>query len=206
MVSFRNLALVASTIFGLSSAAPTEILDKRARVSNNTQEFYILMTVTDGNPKYTQWARTSPPSFSHTPSNKPKVQASHTGAGFADPIFVQNKTDATPAFLNGTHLQFDVNVPGYPFSANGFPSDTNYARWEAIDITSGYGTGVWKNEGPDGLVVDNEEFDGWLVCEWFHGTDAPQLFQLIAGFDGGESGAYTFPSSCARVLLFPEFI
>ena len=62
---------------------------------------------------------------------------------------------------------------------------------------------MWKNEGPDGLVVDNEEFGGWLVCEWFHGIDAPQLFQVIEGFN---TEPYVFPSSCTRVLLFPEFI
>ena len=143
------------------------------------------------------------PQLSPKPSLNQTVQATHTGAGYADPVFVQNKTDATPAFLNGTSLQFDIDVPNYPFSANGGPSDTNYARWEAIGITSGYGTGVWKNEGPDGLVVDNEEFGGWLVCEWFHGIDAPQLFQVIKGFN---TEPYVFPSSCTRVLLFPEFI
>ena len=58
MVSMRNLALVASAIVGFTTAAPT----MEARQSwtpgtqNNTQEFYIHMTVTDGDTKYNGWA------------------------------------------------------------------------------------------------------------------------------------------------------
>jgi hypothetical protein len=126
------------------------------------------------------------------------VGAYHTGAGTADPVFAS--AAGSPAYLNGTNLQFDVSA--FPFSANGFPSDTNYARWEPITISSGYGTGPWINDGPNGLQVDQEEHDGWIVCEWFHGVNAPQLFQMIKGFD---TEPYTIPSSCARVLLFPVF-
>jgi len=185
MVSMRNLALAASAIVGLTAAAPT--MEARQTWTpgtlNNTQEFYIHMFVTDGDTKYTSWS----------------LEAWHTGAGFADPVFVN--TTGTRAFLNGTQLQFDANP--YPFSANGSPSDTNYARWEPVGIQAGYGTGVWKNDGSDGLEIDEEEFGGWVVCEWFHGVNAPQLFQLIKGFD---SDPYNVPSSCARVLLFPVFI
>jgi len=190
MVVLRNFAVLASAILGLTTAAPTE---KNARqtwipgTQNNTQEFYLHMTVTDGLTKYNGWA----------------LEAYHTGAGFADPVFT-NET-GTLAFLNGTNLQFDTSA--FPFSAIGSPSDTNYARWEPVTIESGYGTGVWVNKGPDGIVIDEEEFDGWLVCEWFHGYNAPQLFQLIKGFDHGDGyGPYDIPSSCARVLLFPVFV
>jgi hypothetical protein len=51
---------------------------------------------------------------------------------------------------------------------------------------------VWKNNGPDGIEIDNEEFGGWIVCDWFHGANAPQLFQLIEDFD---SDPYNIPSS-----------
>ncbi|KAE8452246.1 hypothetical protein EG329_000945 [Mollisiaceae sp. DMI_Dod_QoI] len=184
MVFIHNLALAASTLLGLAAAAPT-LSTRQTYVPgtlNNTQEFYIKMVVTDGPTTYQEWA----------------LEAYHTGAGLADPVFTN--TTGSPAFLNGTNLQFDVDA--YPFSANGYPSDTNYARWESITITSGYGSGGWVNNGPDGLEQNNEEFDGWLVCEWYHGTNAPQLFQMIKGFDGD---AYDIPSSCSRVLLFPEF-
>lgn len=147
------------------------------------------MTVTDGLTKYNQW----------------KLQAYHTGAGLADPVFAPTSDSGSRAYLNGTNLQFDVSP--FPFSANGFPSDTNYARWEPITIASGYGSGAWVNNGPDGIEIDNDEFDGWLVCEWFHGCNAPQLFQMIKGFDSSaECTAYDIPSSCARVLLFPQWI
>ena len=60
------------------------------------------------------------------------------------------------------------------------------------------------DNGPEcGIEVDNEEFGGWIVCEWFHGINAPQLFQLIKGFDTEPT---VIPSSCANVLLFPQFI
>jgi len=199
MVSFRYLAIAATTIATIASAAPTE---KRQTFTpgalNNTQEFYIRMTVTDGDTKYTQYACKFLDLLLYHLLTFP-VETYHTGAGMADPVFT-NSTGSR-AYLNGTNLQFDVSP--YPFSANAFPSDTNYARWEPVTITSGYGSGPWVNNGPDGLQIDQEEFDGWIVCEWYHGINAPQLFQMIKGFD---APAYTIPSSCARVLLFPEFI
>lgn len=132
-------------------------------------------------------------------SNNSPVSAYHTGAGLADPVFTS--TTGTRAFLNGTHLQFDVGP--FPFSLSAQPSDTNYARWESTSIASGFGSGVFVNNGPEGIQVVDEEFGGWLVCEWFHGTNAPQLFQFIKGFD---QDPYVIPSSCANVLLFTQFI
>jgi hypothetical protein len=120
----------------------------------------------------------------------------------ADPIFVLGM--GSRAYLNGTQLQFDESP--YPFSANGFPSDTNYARWEPITITAGYGSGPWVNNGPNGIPVNQEEHDGWIVSEWFHGMNQPQLFQMIRGFDRTGSTPDDVPATCARVLLFPEYI
>jgi hypothetical protein len=185
-VFIRNLALAASTLLGLTVAAPAAQESRQTFTPgtlNNTQEFYLKMVVTDGPTTYQEYA----------------LETYHTGAGMADPVFT-NST-GSPAFLNGTNLQFDANA--YPFAANGFPSDTNYARWEPVTITSGYGSGGWLNNGSAGIVQDNEEFDGWLVCEWFHGVNAPQLFQMIKGFDGD---AYDFSCSCSRVVLLPEYI
>lgn len=58
MVCMRNLALAASTLITFSAAAPT--IENRQTwtpgTQNNTQEFIIHMTVTDGNTKYTQYA------------------------------------------------------------------------------------------------------------------------------------------------------
>lgn len=182
MVSIRNLALVASTVISLTAAAPT-LETRQTGTQNNTQEFFIHMVVTDGDTTYNEWS----------------LEAFHTGAGLADPVFTSGT--GTPAFLNGTNLQFDANA--FPFSTIGLPSDTNNARWEPITIAAGFGTGVWVNNGPDGIEIDNPEFGGWIVCEWFHDINAPQLFQLIEGFD---TDPFDIPSSCARVLLFPVFI
>jgi hypothetical protein len=98
----------------------------------------------------------------------------------ADPIFVLGM--GSRAYLNGTQLQFDESP--YPFSANSFPSDTNYAGWEPITITAGYGSGPWVNNGPNGIPLNQEEHDGWIACEWFHGMNQPQLFQMIRGSIG----------------------
>jgi hypothetical protein len=130
------------------------------------------------------------------------VQAWHTGAGEADPVFVSDSPSR--AFLNGTSLQFDVGP--YPFGVNALPFDDNYGRWEPVTITSGYGSGPWVNNGPDGLRVDAEESDGWLACEWYHGANAPQLFQLIKGFDDVGAGVNDIPCSCGPVLLIPQWI
>lgn len=121
----------------------------------------------------------------------------------ADPVFVDpaNNTGSR-MYFNNSQLQFDVSP--YPFSINAFPSDTNYARWEPVTITSGYGSGKFVNEGSAGFQVDEEEADGWIVCEWYHGLNAPQLFQMIKYFDA--PNPYEVPSSCARVLLFPVWI
>ncbi|KUJ08117.1 uncharacterized protein LY89DRAFT_691392 [Mollisia scopiformis] len=181
MVFIRNIALAATTLLGLTSAAPA--LSARQASVNNTQEFYIKLVVTDGPTTYQEWA----------------LEAYHTGAGLADPVFTN--TTGSKAFLNGTNLQFDLN--GYTLGASANAGDTNYARWEPVTIGSGYGTGGWLNNGSAGIVQDNEEFDGWLVCEWYHGLNAPQLFQWIKGFDAPTD---VFPSSCSRVILLPEYI
>ncbi|EPE24782.1 hypothetical protein GLAREA_08635 [Glarea lozoyensis ATCC 20868] len=105
------------------------------------------------------------------------VEAYHTGAGFADPVFVPILTkeyQRTRSFLNGTHLQFDV--ADFSFAAKGFPSDSNYARWEPVTIESGFGDGIWVVDGEGFLAIAQDEHEGWIVCEWYHEVNAPQLF------------------------------
>lgn len=183
MVFLRNLALAASAFLGLAMAAPLETRQTYTPGTlNNTQEFILKMFVTDGSSKYTGYA----------------LEAYHTGAGLADPVFTNGT--GSRAFLNGTNLQFDVAA--FPFAANAEPGDTNYARWEPVTIASGYGSGGFVNEQSAGIVSDNPEFDGWLVCEWFHDINAPQLFQMIKGFD---VDPYVFPETCSRVVLLPQY-
>ena len=78
-----------------------------------------------------------------------------------------------------------------------------WPRWEPTTITAGYGSGSFYNDGASGIQVDNPEHDGWIVCEWYHGTNAPQLFQMVKGFDGN---AFDIPATCSRVLLIPQWI
>ncbi|PMD39367.1 hypothetical protein L207DRAFT_489150 [Hyaloscypha variabilis F] len=177
-------------MFTFASSLPSDIKGRQTWVpgrQNNTQEFYISMVVTNGCRTYEGWT----------------IETYHTGAGMADPVFTPNATSR--AFLNGTNLQFDVN--SYPFSLDAFPSDTNYARWESTSITAGFGSGSFYNDGPNGIQVDNPEHDGWIVCEWYHGDNAPQLFQMIEGFDDvGLNPDTDIPATCSRALLIPQWI
>ncbi|KAF4631229.1 hypothetical protein G7Y89_g6904 [Cudoniella acicularis] len=191
-------AALSFTALATASPTPTQLQARQNYVpgtQNNTQEFYINMNVISGPQTYDGYSCTFPSPFPLSPTNIQIVVTWHTGAGFADPVFVN--TTGSRSFLNGTNLQFDVSP--YPFSALGFPSDTNYARWEPISIASGFGSGAWVFDQSGNLVIDNEEFDGWLVCEWYHGINAPQLFQLVKGFDGGKNK----PSPRTRVTKSP---
>lgn len=76
----------------------------------------------------------------------------------ADPVFFPTVDSASRSFLNGTNLQFDASP--YPFAANGAPGDTNYARWEPITVTAGYGQGVFAIDAQSGIVTTDEEFGG----------------------------------------------
>lgn len=205
MVSVRSLALAASTLVGLAHAVPTPqgsgLPPYTPGTLNNTQEFHIVMKVTAGPKTYNNWYRTYLlSSLLHSSQLTFQVQTYHTGAGMADPVFFPTVASASRAFLNGTNLQFDASP--YPFAANGAPGDTNYARWEPITVSAGYGQGAWVIDAHAGLIGTDEEFAGWLVCEWYHGTDAPQLFQWIKGFAGDTS---IFPSSCSKVNLIPKY-
>jgi len=186
MVSFRNIAQAAA-IFGLASAMPApasaDIVARQTPVQNNTQEFWLTLETITGPTTYNGWI----------------LEAYHTGAGLADPVFAA--TPATPAFLNSTQLQFDqkTNIV-VPFSVTASVYDGNYARWEPVTISSGYGTAGFVNTD-EGIIIDSEEFAGWLVCEWYHSDNAPQLFQLINGFVGTDP----FPSTCSTVQLIPVY-
>ncbi|KAI9052594.1 hypothetical protein LZ554_003937 [Drepanopeziza brunnea f. sp. 'monogermtubi'] len=190
MVSLRPLVLAYAAAAGLASAAPSiSNLAKRPAsfvpgTVNNTREFYIAMVVTEGHflTKY----------------NGQQIEAYHTGAGLADPVF---KVAGTPAYLNNTQLQFDANA--YPFSLVASAGDTNYARWEPTSIGISYGSTGFANAGSKGIIINSTEFGGWLVCEWFHGANLPQLFQLIKGFNAPGD---VYPASCARVKLIPKWI
>jgi len=186
MVSFRSIAQAAA-IFGLASAMPApasaDIVARQTPVQNNTQEFWLTLEALTGPTTYNGWI----------------AEAYHTGAGQADPVFAA--TAATPAFLNDTQLQFAINSSVVtPFSVTASDYDGNYARWEPVTISSGYGTTGFVNTD-EGIIIDSEEFAGWLVCEWYHSDNAPQLFQLISGFVGTDP----FPSTCSTVKLIANY-
>jgi len=215
-----NVAVFVSTWLSFVAGNPVRLDGRQTNFTpgtlNNTQEFYITLSIGSGLSKYNGWQSMSPfrssLHLSRSRSLIQPVEAYHTGAGLGDPVFVppyptNSSSGGSRAYLNSTNLQFDVGP--YPFSANGSPGDTNYARWEPVTISAGYGSAGFEIfEAGKGIVQTNEEFDGWLVCEWYHGVNLPQLFQLIRGFDeiaaGGEA-AGMFPCSCARAVLTASY-
>ncbi|KAK2624596.1 hypothetical protein QTJ16_005789 [Diplocarpon rosae] len=187
MISARNLILAFAVLGSLASAAPAENVPRQAFVPgtlNSTREFYVTMKVISGVHlrKYNGW----------------QIETYHTGAGLADPVF---NITGTRAFLNNTQLQFDANL--FPFSLIANVGDTNYARWEPTSIGAGYGTAGFVDAGSKGIITNNAEFGGWLVCEWYHGVNLPQLFQLIKGFNAPDDG---YPATCATVKLIAKWI
>lgn len=88
MVSMRNLALAASSILSLVSAAPTIESRQDAWTPgtlNNTREFYLHMTVTDGDYTHNGWVCKSQPQ-SNTESPTQPLNPTPTAKNQSKPI------------------------------------------------------------------------------------------------------------------------
>lgn len=190
MVSFNFLFLLSATVLATAAAPAAATAPKK---------FHIRVLDPDSSLHLTNYY----------------LSTFHTGAGLADSVFTSNKSIAAVGFLNGTNLQIDQPGNQFPFSLDVTIGDTNYARWEPTSVAAGYGSGNFVNNGPEGIQIGGageEEFGGWVVCEWFHTAygvaNLPQLFVGIKGFDGnpGAGGPQNLPATCANVLLFPEWI
>ncbi|GMG11883.1 unnamed protein product [Aspergillus oryzae] len=130
------------------------------------------------------------------------VYGYHTGAGFNDAVLTSDVGTASPAFLNGTNVQFSLDTP--------FP-------WGLIN--TGYGSGSFSINDDSLEWSEQQGFGGWLgkfsslvepsircqelatnipaiVCDWYH--NAPQLFYLYKYREP------TIPSSCSKVQLAVE--
>ncbi|KAF9884395.1 hypothetical protein FE257_001795 [Aspergillus nanangensis] len=122
------------------------------------------------------------------------VYGYHSAAGMNDAVLSGNVEDASPAFMNGTYVQFDLDTP-FPWGL--VMSQVNYASWEPVQINAGYGQdGFFTNS--TGLQWETEVgFGGWLVCDWYH--NAPQLFFM------DRYRKPVIPQECTRVLLKLEY-
>jgi len=83
-----------------------------------------------------------------------------------------------------------------------------YSGWQPVRINLGYGgsdagshgfflnsTGLqWNSAVGSELAADS--FNGWVVCDWWHGV--PQLFARLKGYNTA------LPKSCADIYLKPE--
>lgn len=119
-----------------------------------------------------------------------------------------------PSYGNGpTHVSKQLFDLGNDFAWGlvMVPNEQFYTQWQPVEINAGASgdeytvTGFFFNEtglqwtsSPTGIGGASDEFGGWLVCDWWHGT--VQLFFRIAYY-----GVESTPSSCADVYLIPEY-
>ncbi|KAJ5722653.1 hypothetical protein N7488_000688 [Penicillium malachiteum] len=119
------------------------------------------------------------------------VYAYHSGAGLNDAVLSSNASEATPFWItNGTVYADLEDSYSWGLSING---DTDEASWEPVVIDADGGESGYSITHGKLVGSSEEEFDGWLVCPWYH--NAPQLFGLVSGFDA------VIPSSCSKVTL-----
>jgi hypothetical protein len=106
-------------------------------------------------------------------------------------------------------------------------SDTAYTGWQPVRIDAGYGGSSSRGDG-DGFFTNStglqwssnavDSFGGWIICDWWHGTEpdllhstiranhilvnagVPQLFFRLSSYD------LPLPASCADIYLRHEYI
>ncbi|EKG11228.1 hypothetical protein MPH_11699 [Macrophomina phaseolina MS6] len=129
------------------------------------------------------------------------LTAFHTGAGTNDAVLTSSKDSAATGFLNETA---DGSFQEFDFG-NDFPWTMKigyepYAAWAPVTIDAGLGDAgdSFFTFTPSGLTYNVSQFDGWLVCDWWHTT--PQLFWKTAVTYYNSS----LPTSCADVYLVKE--
>ncbi|KAI9718145.1 MAG: hypothetical protein M1828_006843 [Chrysothrix sp. TS-e1954] len=151
----------------------------------------------------------------HTHFNATYIQPYHTGAGLNDVVLSPQENATFPGFLNGTQQQFHLPAEdGYPWSLE-LNTLVEYTGWSPAVINIGdgnsYGAFYLSQAGellyntagtlanPRENATTDNEFGGWLVCDWWHGV--AELFWLNAFFDRG----LALPRSCAYVNLLAEY-
>lgn len=111
------------------------------------------------------------------------VYGYHTGAGFNDAVLTSDVGTASPAFLNGTNVQFSLDTP-FPWGLVMRPQN-NYGgklpppsscpdlgtkehrinistAWEPVEINTGYGSGSFSINDDSLEWSEQQGFGGWL--------------------------------------------
>ncbi|TID23697.1 hypothetical protein E6O75_ATG03333 [Venturia nashicola] len=174
-----SFAAVA-TVIGLSEAMPADPPAPAA----TTVPYYYFKTVAQSSDKA---------AYSNLYLN-----AHHTGAGTYDATF--SKGTPLPAHLgwfSGSVLKWFEPLPGKIVMSVDYQIRTSdYAAWAPVTMSGDAGTPGFKLV-KEKLVIDNPQFEAWLVCDWHHSY--PQLFTLIKTIY-----PVVIPSSCAKVDLIAE--
>ncbi|KMU91301.1 hypothetical protein CIHG_09178 [Coccidioides immitis H538.4] len=96
--------------------------------------------------------------------------------------------DSNGQYLSSYHIQAGASdavlVPDVERASKGFLSGSNQMIKQAGDTTDGFFL-----DGDRLLWRDDDEFRGWLVCDWWHGL--PQLFWVPSA-----RNETSYPSSC----------
>ncbi|TKA76132.1 hypothetical protein B0A55_03244 [Friedmanniomyces simplex] len=155
------------------------------------------------------------------------LYAYHTGAGENDAVFDAALTNVSAkGFLSpvtnstvpdNNFQEFDLGTQPYPWTMIMADSVNFYAAWQPVRINAGGGstssdygietgffintTGLQWTSSPGNAGTAQDEFGGWLVCNWWH--EGPQLFFRNIYYDTPE--LFT-PCSCADVYLIPEYL
>ncbi|KAK0983102.1 hypothetical protein LTR91_011334 [Friedmanniomyces endolithicus] len=155
------------------------------------------------------------------------LYAYHTGAGENDAVFDAALTNSSakgflapvtnPTVPNNNFQQFDLGTQPYPWTMIMAEAVNFYAAWQPVRINVGGGstssdygietgffinsTGLQWTSSPGNAGAAQDEFGGWLVCNWWH--EDPQLFFRNIYYNTPE--LFT-PCSCADVYLMPEYV
>ncbi|KAF9882880.1 hypothetical protein FE257_004937 [Aspergillus nanangensis] len=123
------------------------------------------------------------------------VYGYHSAAGMNDAVLSGDFDDVSPAFMNGTYVQFALDTL-FPWGLAMQP--VNYAAWKPVQIDAGYGEDGFFVNGTGLQWEEQAGFGGWLICDWYH--NASQLFYMDRYHKA------VLPKECGRTLLQVEYI
>jgi hypothetical protein len=119
----------------------------------------------------------------------------HTSAGMNDAVLTEDVKTASPAFMNGTSVQFSLDTP-FPWGLIMISND--YGAWDEVMINAGYGENDFSVNATGLQWSEAIGFGGWLACDWNH--NSPQLFYM------NRFRKHDLPEECSEVNLQLEYI
>ncbi|KMP06255.1 hypothetical protein CISG_02391 [Coccidioides immitis RMSCC 3703] len=119
-------------------------------------------------------------------SNGQYLSSYHIQAGASDAVLVPDVERASKGFLSGSNQMISSESE---ISWGMVLNAPKYSQWANVQIRAGDTTDGFFLDGDRLLWRDDDEFRGWLVCDWWHGL--PQLFWVPSA-----RNETSYPSSC----------